>query len=432
MYLDRERALRPAEAAEGGVALRVRLRQSSRGSPPRAASRHCRSGTARASSPGRQVGRDGRRARPSSTSAPRMRPVVVEADLVVEVEAVAAAGDQEVVVAVQAQLDRALQPLRGDRGDAGEQRRLRLLAAEAAAHAPALDLHLVRRQLQRVRHEVLHLAGVLGRAVHLHAAVFLRHRVRDLAFEVELLLAADAKRPCRRCGAAAIAAGAPASTALQVHRRHHVLLLRRGPRAPSARAAAARSSRTSFARAAARRAASRVVATTAKTGWPERSCTGPVGRGSGRRARSARSRSGRGCRAAVKHRHHTGQGAQQVERRCREAAVRQRRQAQRGSAACRRARAGRRCRARAPATCRCADSCGERGADLRRRRSAAVGQVDGFVHGGLRVHAPSTSTRVSCAASGACGPRFQPAAAAAGLRAACAGNRHWRASRSAA
>ena len=45
-----------------------------------------------------------------------------------------------------------------------------------------------------MRDQVLHLARVLGRAVHVHAAVFLRDGVADLAFEVELLLAADVER----------------------------------------------------------------------------------------------------------------------------------------------------------------------------------------------------------------------------------------------
>jgi hypothetical protein len=103
---------------------------------------------------------------------------------------VALAGDEHVVVAVGAQLDRALQlARRSPRG--GPQRRLRFLAAEAAAHAPALDHDVVRMQAQRMRDHVLHLARVLGRALHQHAAVFLRDGVGDLAFQVELLLAAD-------------------------------------------------------------------------------------------------------------------------------------------------------------------------------------------------------------------------------------------------
>ena len=96
--------------------------------------------------------------------------------------------------------------LREQRGDAGEEPRLALLAAEAAAHAPALDDDVVGVDVERVRDLVLHLAGMLRRAVDQHRAVFLRHRVRDHPFEIELLLAADADAPRSRCGAAAIAA----------------------------------------------------------------------------------------------------------------------------------------------------------------------------------------------------------------------------------
>ena len=152
---------------------------------------------------------------------------VVEAGFVFVAEAMASAGDVEVVVAVQPQLHRAVQPARRDGRDAGERRRLRFLAAEAAAHAPALDLHMVRAQVQRARHQVLHLARVLGRAVHLHAVVFLRNRVADLAFEVELLLPADV--PCAvqamRRGVDGGARATRRAASVQVHRRQHVLTL---------------------------------------------------------------------------------------------------------------------------------------------------------------------------------------------------------------
>ena len=100
------------------------------------------------------------------------------------------AGDHHVVVAVEAQLGRA-PGARGDqRGDAGKQRGLAFLAAERAAHAAALYYHVVRLLAERVGDQVLHFAGVLGRAVHQHAVVFLRQRVGNLAFEVEMVLTA--------------------------------------------------------------------------------------------------------------------------------------------------------------------------------------------------------------------------------------------------
>ncbi|MDT4828340.1 hypothetical protein FQZ97_617220 [compost metagenome] len=160
--------------------------------------------------------------------------LVVVTHLVLVPEAVATAGDHEVVVAVQAQLHGALQLARRDGRHAGEQRRLRFLAAEAAAHAPAFHMHLVRGQVQRVRHEVLHLAGVLRRAVDVQRATLFRNGVADLAFQVELFLPADVERGAvamRRLrdggahGRLVTLVGGPAA-AHDVHRRHHVLAAR--------------------------------------------------------------------------------------------------------------------------------------------------------------------------------------------------------------
>nr|GEU28080.1 hypothetical protein [Tanacetum cinerariifolium] len=149
---------------------------------------------------------------------------VVVTHLVLVEEAVALAGDQHVVVAVGAQLDRAFQPGRRNAGRRRPKRRLRFLAAEAPAHAPALDLHLVRMHAQRMRDHVLHLARMLGGALHQHAVVLFRDRVGDLPFQVKLLLAAHeqlapghARRHVERGLEVA---------ALQAHGRHHVRLRR--------------------------------------------------------------------------------------------------------------------------------------------------------------------------------------------------------------
>ena len=106
----------------------------------------------------------------------------IKAHVPAVVKTVAAAGDHEIVVAIQAQLDRAAQAAGGQAGHAGEQGRLRFLAAKAAAHAPALHLHLVAGPAQGVAEQLLHFAGVLGRAVDEQAAVFLGQGVADLAF----------------------------------------------------------------------------------------------------------------------------------------------------------------------------------------------------------------------------------------------------------
>ena len=102
----------------------------------------------------------------------------------------ALAGDEEVVVAIQAQLDRAANLARRHGGPHGQVAGLRLLAAEAAAHAAAFHAHGVVVHGQRVRHPVLHLARVLGAGVDEPLPLLLRQRVGDLALEVKMLLPA--------------------------------------------------------------------------------------------------------------------------------------------------------------------------------------------------------------------------------------------------
>ena len=151
-------------------------------------------------------------------------PFVVVTGFIVVPEAVAPTGDHEVVVAVKPQLDWALQPGSGDRRDARKDRRLGLLAAKPAAHAPAFDMHIVGVQLQGMRDQMLHFARVLRRAVQVQAAAFGRNRVTDLAFKVELFLAADFKRAfeaMRRLGNRRL--GTAICFAHQVHGRQHIL-----------------------------------------------------------------------------------------------------------------------------------------------------------------------------------------------------------------
>jgi hypothetical protein len=100
-----------------------------------------------------------------------MRPSGVEAHVVVDAEVVALAGGAHVVVAVEAQLDRPPAGPGQQRGDAGELGRLRLLAAEAAAHAAAFAAHLVHAPAEGVGHRLLHLGGVLGGAEQVQAVV---------------------------------------------------------------------------------------------------------------------------------------------------------------------------------------------------------------------------------------------------------------------
>ncbi len=116
---------------------------------------------------------------------------VVEPHLVIDQKIVPLAGDHHVVVAVGTELGGPPGSLGDQRRDAGEQIALRLLAAEGTAHAPAFDRHGVVGHAQHDRHHVLDLARVLGRAVDRDLVVLAGDRHRDLALEIEMVLAAD-------------------------------------------------------------------------------------------------------------------------------------------------------------------------------------------------------------------------------------------------
>ena len=127
--------------------------------------------------------------------------VAVETDLVVREKVVALAGHQHVGVSIQPQLHRPPGLVRQHRGGGCNQRRLAFLAAESAAHAPALHHDAIRGDSEGVRHDGLDFGGMLRRAVQQHAAVLLRQRHGNVALEVEMVLAAhhDARgQPVRR------------------------------------------------------------------------------------------------------------------------------------------------------------------------------------------------------------------------------------------
>jgi len=91
---------------------------------------------------------------------------------------------------------------------------LRFLAAEAAAHAPALHDDVGVGQAERVAHLMLHVAGMLSGGVDQQLPVLARHHVGDLPFEVEVLLAADAQlalHALRRVGDRRVGIAAPQS-----------------------------------------------------------------------------------------------------------------------------------------------------------------------------------------------------------------------------
>ena len=133
------------------------------------------------------------------------------------------AGHDHVLVAVRTRLGRTA-GLHGDqRGGGGEQRGLRLLAAEAAAHAAHLDGDAVVGLAQHAGDQMLDLGRVLGRGPDVDVAILARRGQRDLAFEVEVILAADRELALhaagrgRQRGLGVAARHALAGLDLQVH-----------------------------------------------------------------------------------------------------------------------------------------------------------------------------------------------------------------------
>ncbi len=149
-------------------------------------------------------------------------PRVVEADIVAVRERVPLAGRAHVVVAVQPKLHRPPGLSREERRDAREERHLRFLAAESAAHAPAFDDDVVIGEAERARDEHLHLARMLRRHVDVQAAALAGDRKRDLAFEIEVVLSATGERAgeSMRCARERVRHVA----AHDVYRRQHVRL----------------------------------------------------------------------------------------------------------------------------------------------------------------------------------------------------------------
>ena len=127
--------------------------------------------------------------------------LVVEAHRVAVVEAVALAGRDHVDLARQAEFYRPAGLGRGQRRRTGDPRGVALLAAEAATQAAHHRGHAVEVAAQDLGAHVLDLGGMLGRGMHQKVAVLAGQGEGDLAFEIEMLLAADAERgtqPVRR------------------------------------------------------------------------------------------------------------------------------------------------------------------------------------------------------------------------------------------
>ncbi len=111
-------------------------------------------------------------------------------DLVVRRVGVALARKAPVLVAAQDELDGLAQPERGQCGQCGPGRSLVFFAAEGAAQARHVDLHLVHGQPQDAGDGPLDRGGGLGRGKDFQSAVVTRYGQRRLRLQVHMLLAA--------------------------------------------------------------------------------------------------------------------------------------------------------------------------------------------------------------------------------------------------
>ena len=103
----------------------------------------------------------------------------------------ALAGQCEVVVAIEADLARSPRDARGERRDRRPGASLALLAAEAAAHPAGFHGDEGVRYSEDASDDMLGLRRVLRRSVHRHLVAFAGKGERRLAFEIEMLLAAN-------------------------------------------------------------------------------------------------------------------------------------------------------------------------------------------------------------------------------------------------
>ena len=101
------------------------------------------------------------------------------------------AGHGDIAGAVEAQSHRPARELRSERGQGRVAVGLHLLAAEAAAHAQALDGHLVGGDSEDVGDDVLGLGGVLGRGLDEDLFVLVHMGQAGLRLEVEVLLTGE-------------------------------------------------------------------------------------------------------------------------------------------------------------------------------------------------------------------------------------------------
>ena len=119
---------------------------------------------------------------------------ILEPDGIVDVEIVAFAGDDHVIIAVIAHFARLAGEGGGDGTGHRERVALAFLAAETTAHAAGLHTHRMHGLADGMGDFVLNFGGVLGGGVDVHVAIFARQSEGGLAFKIEMFLAAHIDR----------------------------------------------------------------------------------------------------------------------------------------------------------------------------------------------------------------------------------------------
>ena len=117
--------------------------------------------------------------------------VFVKTDIELRQKRMPMSGERHVLIAIKTHAHRLARVMRRQRGQRGGRGGLRFLPAKTAAHARHLDHDFVRRQMQQVGDDRLHLGWMLRGRNHQQRTILAAFRPRGLGFEIKMFLAAQ-------------------------------------------------------------------------------------------------------------------------------------------------------------------------------------------------------------------------------------------------
>ena len=126
--------------------------------------------------------------------------LIGETDFIFGEKIVPLSGHHHIFVTVGPKLDGAVELLGSKRCECCELISLGFLTAETAAHAACEDGHRMDRDLQDIGDHMLDFARMLGGGPHRHLVILAGNGKRNMPFEIEMLLPADAhlaRKPAR-------------------------------------------------------------------------------------------------------------------------------------------------------------------------------------------------------------------------------------------